>query len=412
MAKTDPILERFDKYVIANHVRYPIVIESGRGARLTDTEGKSYLDLFAGFGAGILGHCHPDLVAAGTKQMSKVWHTGNLLHTEPQSLLAEQIATKGFGGKCFFCHSGADANEAAIKLARLYGKANRGKATGEFGRYKIISATRSFHGRSFATMGATASSAVREGFGPFLPGFTVVDYNSMPAIEAALDEQTIAIIVEPIQGEGGVNVPDDGYLPALRKLCDERDLVLIFDEVWVGCGRTGRYFGHQHWDVTPDAMTLGKAIGGGLAVGGLCATDRVAGLFDAKAMGGTKHATTLGGNAVSMAVAARLFEVLERDNLVERAATLGEQTKARLRQFGQTTGTIEEVRGKGLFLGLALNTDGRWYHSGADVVNRALERGLMINATQGNVLRLAPPLTIGDDELDEGLTILEDTLSG
>jgi len=412
MAKTQQILKRFDDYVIANHVRYPIVIESGKGCRLTDTDGKAYLDLFAGFGAGILGHCHPDLVAAGTKQMSKIWHTGNLLHTEPQSELAAHIATKGFGGKCFFGHSGADANEAAIKLARLYGKANRGNSSHEFGRHRIISATNSFHGRSYATMGATASPAVREGFGPFLPGFEVVAYNSIPAIENAIDDDAIAIIVEPIQGEGGVNVPDDQYLTKLRQLCDERDMVLIFDEVWVGCGRTGEYFGYQHWDATPDIMTLGKAIGCGLAVGGICAGPRVASFFDAKAMGGTKHATTLGGNAVSMAVAARMFEVLERDGLVERAAALGERIKARLTKFGNDTGTINELRGKGLFLGIELNVDDQWFKTGTDVVNKAMEAGLLINATQGNVLRLAPPMTISDEELDEGLTILENTIKG
>jgi acetylornithine/N-succinyldiaminopimelate aminotransferase len=412
MANTQRILDRFNNYVIANHVRYPIVIESGNGCRLTDTDGKTYLDLFAGFGAGILGHCHPDLVAAGTKQMSKVWHTGNLLHTEPQSQLAEQVATKGFGGKCFFGHSGADANEAAIKLARLYGKAQRGDSKHEFGRHRIISATKSFHGRSYATMGATAAAAVREGFGPFLPGFEVVQYNSVPAIETALDDDTVAIIVEPIQGEGGVNMPDDDYLPKLRALCDQRDMLLIFDEVWVGCGRTGKWFGHQHWDVTPDIMTLGKAIGCGLAVGGICATDRVAPYFDAKEMGGTKHATTLGGNAVSMAVAARMFEVLERDGLVDHAATLGERIKARLRQFGDQSGTIQEVRGKGLFLGIALNTEGQWFNSATDVVNKALEQGLMINGTQGDVLRLAPPMTVTEEELDEGLTLLENILSG
>ncbi len=408
MASTQQILDRYDRHVIANHVRFPLVIESGVGCRLTDSDGTVYLDMFAGFGAGILGHCHPDLVAAGTKQMDKLWHVGNLLHTEPQGLLAEQITGKGFGGKCFFCHSGADANEAAIKLARLYGKANPGKATGEWGRYRIISATNSFHGRSFATMGATGSPAVRQGFEPLPEGFVNVEYNALDAIKAEVDDETIAIIVEPIQGEGGVNVPDDGYLAALRKLCDQHDMVLIFDEVWVGCGRTGRWFGHQHWSATPDIMTLGKAIGCGLAVGAMCATDKLAALYDAAKMGMTKHATTLGGNCVSMAVAARLFEVIERDGLVERAAQLGEQIKARLRTFGDKTGRLTEVRGKGLFLGLALADEDPGV--GPSVMKQCLEQGLMINATGGNVLRLAPPLTIGDDEVDEGLTILEKVL--
>ncbi len=409
MTKTRQILERYERYVIANHVRYPIAIETGAGCRLTDAEGRSYLDLFAGFGAGILGHCHPELVAAGTKQMDKLWHVGNLFHTDPQSLLAEQIAHKGFGGKSFFCHSGADANEAAIKLARLYGKRNPGEATGEWGRYKIISANKSFHGRSFATMGATGAAAVRSGFEPLPPGFANVEYNRVDAIREALDAQTVAIIVEPIQGEGGVNVPDDGYLSALRKLCDERDMLLIFDEVWVGCGRTGRWFGHQHWSASPDVMTLGKAIGCGLAVGVMCAGEKLSPLFDAKQMGATKHATTLGGNCVSMAVAARLFEVLEREGLVERARQLGERIKARLRAFGEESGRIREVRGRGLFLGIELAGDEA--DLGSRVVGRCLEERVMINATQGNVLRLAPPLVISDEELDEGLTVLEQVLS-
>jgi len=408
VASTDQILERYERHVIANHVRYPIAMETGSGCRLTDAAGRKYLDLFAGFGAGILGHCHPDLVAAGTKQMDKLWHVGNLFHTDPQSRLAEQITSKGFGGKCFFCHSGADANEAAIKLARLYGKQNPGQATGEWGRYKIISATKSFHGRSFGTMGATGTAAVRTGFEPLTPGFINVAYNSIDAIKAAIDNETVAVLVEPIQGEGGVNVPGDGYLPALRKLCDERDLVLIFDEVWVGCGRTGQWFGHQHWNVTPDVMTLGKAIGCGLAVGAMCATDELAALFDAEQMGGTKHATTLGGNCVSMAVATRLFEVIEREGLTDRARALGERIKARLRELSDATGAITEVRGKGLFLGIELADEQSG--AGANVVNQCLERGVVINATQGNVLRLAPPLIISDDEVDEGLSTLEKVL--
>ena len=409
--KAGPIMQRSERYMTANYPRHPIAIASGKGCRLIDADGRSYLDLFAGFGAGILGHCHEDLVTAGTKQMNKLWHVGNLLHTEPQTLLAEHVATKGFGGRSYFCHSGSDANEAAFKLARLHGKANPGEARG--GRYKTIATDNSFHGRGFAAMQATGGEKVREGFDPPLAGFTHVPYNDLKAMREAIDEETVAIIVEPIQGEGGVHVPDDGYLPGLRKLADEHDLVLIFDEVWTGCGRTGRYFGYQHWDAEPDVMTLGKAVGCGLAVGVACVSDRLSGYFDAKRMGRVTHATTLGGNCVSMAVAARLFEVLERDGLVERAQRAGERIKGRLRKFAAKH-PIVDVRGRGLFLGVELDAtnEGSWFDSGAAVVNRCMEEGLMVNATQGDVIRLAPPLTISDEEIDEGLDILEEVIAG
>mgnify|MGYP006272997291 CR=1 FL=1 len=406
-SKSEAIIERHDRFMTGNYPRYPIVIDSGKGSQLLDIDGNAYLDLFAGFGAGILGHCHEDLVTAGTKQMNKLWHVGNLLHTEPQTRLAACLSERGFGGRSFFCHSGSDANEAAFKLARLHGA-----ATG--GRHKIIATEGSFHGRGFAAMQATGQGKVREGFEPHLPGFVHVPYNDLAAMAAAIDAQTVGIIVEPIQGEGGVIVPDDKYLPGLRKLADEHDLVLIFDEVWTGCGRTGRYFAYQHWGAAPDVMTLGKAIGAGLGVGVACVSDRVAEYFDAGHMGRVTHATTLGGNAVAMAVSARLFEVLERDELVERATELGQRISQRLRTFAADHPYVKQVRGKGLFLGIELDPghDGAWFEKGADVVNRCMERGVMINVTQTNVLRLAPPLVITDEQIDQGLAVLEDVLNG
>ncbi len=402
---TQHIIDRHDTHMSINYGRYPVAIASGSGCRLTDTDGKSYLDLFAGFGAPVLGHCHPELVAAVTEQAQTLWHVGNLFHTDPQTRAAQWIAKLGFDGRSFFCHSGADANEAALKLARLYGKANRGNATGEFGRYKVVSCTQSFHGRSFATMGATGNPKVREGFGPLLPGYTNVNYNDLDAVRSAIDDETVAIMAEPIQGEGGINLPDTHYFAGLRTLCDEHDLLLICDEVWTGCGRTGKVFGHQHWNITPDIMTLGKGVGGGLAVGVMCATDRVAQYYNALTQGGVKHATTLGGNCLSMAVTAKIFEVIDRDNLCEHATTLGEHAKARINQWANSP--VLEVRGHGLFLGLSLNAK----INASDVVRQALDAGLMINATQGNVLRLAPPLTITQTELDEGLDQLESILA-
>ncbi|MEM1109702.1 MAG: acetylornithine transaminase [Planctomycetota bacterium] len=413
-ASTQAVIDRHDTFMSINYGRYPVAIVEGQGPTLRDADGKTYLDLFAGFGAPVLGHCHPDLVEAVTDQAKKLWHVGNLFHTEPQTRAAQYISELGFSGRSFFCHSGADANEAAMKLARLYGKAHRGNATGEFGRYKVISCTKSFHGRSFATMGATANLAVRDGFGPHLPGYTNVEYNDLEAVKAELDDETVAIIAEPIQGEGGVNVPDPDYFKQLRALCDEHDLLLICDEVWTGCGRTGKYFAYQYWGIEPDIMTLGKGVGGGLAVGVMCAQPRVAELYNAKTQGGVKHATTLGGNCLSMAVTARIFEVLQRDGLVDQAASLGEAATQRLRSFAESTPAVVDVRGRGLFLGIELNPDaaGVWFGSAAEVVNRCLGEGLMINGTQGNVLRIAPPVTITAEELDRGLDQLEKVIAG
>ena len=398
---TQQIIARRDAFMSKNYPRYPIVMVRGEGCYLFDADGKRYLDLFAGFGAGLLGHCHPDLVAAVNEQATRLWHPGNLLHSEPQTLVAESIAKLGFNGRSFFCHSGADANEAALKLARLYGHAKPGPA-GQ--RYRVISATKSFHGRSFGTMCATGEPKVREGFGPLAPGFVNVSYNDMSAIQEAIDDVTVAVLVEPIQGEGGVNVPDDDYLTKLRNLCDERDLLLICDEVWTGCGRTGRYFAHQHWEIEPDIMTLGKGVGGGMAVGVMCAQPKLAELNDAVKQVGVKHATTLGGNCLAMAVSAAVFRVLERDVLTERAASMGQRTMEALRAMAARMPAIKTVRGKGLFIGIDLDRPAK------DVVDKCMERGVLFNAPQPTVLRMAPPLVVDQDQLDEGLEVFETVL--
>ncbi len=405
------IINRHDRFLSLNYPRYDVAMVRGEGEMLYDADGKSYIDLFAGFGAGILGHCHPELVETIREQAGKLWHVGNLLHTEPQTWLAEAIARHGFGGRTFFSHSGADANESALKLARLYGQAKPGSA-GQ--RYKIISAIDSFHGRSFGTMPATGSPKVREGFGPMLPGYANVAYNDITAIEREIDDQTVAILVEPIQGEGGINVPDDDYLTHLRELCNRHDLLLILDEVWTGCGRTGRFFGYQHWPVTPDIMTMGKGIGGGLPVGAMCASPELAELFDARKQGGVKHATTLGGNCIAMATGAKIFEIIDRDKLTARSTTLGEQAMTRLREFARQTGLVSEVRGKGLFIGIALNmnTPEKTFNNAGDIVNKCMERGVLINGTKNHILRLAPALVIGQQRLDQAMDVLEDVIKG
>lgn len=402
---TGQIIDRHDCYLSINYGRFPIVMTSGKGCVLHDADGKEYLDLFAGFGASLLGHCHDDLVDAVAEQANRLWHVGNLLHTEPQTHLAEAIARHGFDGRSFFCHSGADANEAAIKLARLYGQGKR---------HKVISAHNSFHGRSFATMQATGQLKVREGFDPLPEGFVHVDYNDPAALEAAVDEKTVAILLEPIQGEGGVIVPDDDYLPAVRRLCDQRDLLLICDEVWTGCGRTGRWFAHQHWDVAPDIMTLAKGVGGGLPVGVMCATEKVAQWYDCRKQGAVKHASTLGGNCLAMAVGAAIFRVIEREGLIEHAETLGHRATERLRGLAEESAAVKQVRGNGLFIGVEIDphAPGTWFENAGQIVDRALAEGLLINAAQPNVIRIAPPLVISQEELDQGLELMEQVILG
>src|SRR2546421_510465 len=267
MSQTQQILDRGKKFVIGNYARQPIVMARGQGAHLWDTDGKQHIDLFAGFGGCILGHCHPALVEAANTQAQKLWHVGNTYWTEPQIELAERLNRFAFAGQAFFCHSGMEANEAAVKLARLRGQAQTPK------KWKVVSFNQSFHGRSLAMIAATGNPAVKAGFEPAVPGFTQVDLGDMEGLTAAVDNETAAIIVEPIQGEGGIHLVPIEFAIELRKLCDARQITLICDEVWTGCGRTGKWFCHQYFTdafgkvVLPDIMTLGKAIGGGLPVG-------------------------------------------------------------------------------------------------------------------------------------------------
>jgi predicted acetylornithine/succinylornithine family transaminase len=406
---TKQIIADHDQYLAPNYARLPVAMVQGRGAQLTDADGNQYLDLFAGFGAGLLGHCHPDLVEAITNQANKLWHVGNLLHTEPQVRAAHAIAEHGFAGQSFFCHAGADANAAAIKLSRLFGRQKPGP---NGARHKIITAEKSFHGRSFSTMPATGQEAVREGFDPLPPGFSHVPFGDSAAIENAIDGDTVAVMLEPIQGEGGVVVPDDDYLPAVRRLCDRHNLLLIFDEVWTGAGRTGKWFAHQHWNITPDVMTLAKGVGGGLPVGVMCAKPGLATLFDAR-QHGVKHASTLGGNPIAMAATAALFHVIQRDNLLDHAASLGQKALGRLQRFADSQPAVKTARGKGLFLGLELDPEAsdRRFDSPRDVVLQCLDQGLIVNLAQSRVIRLAPPLTITENELNRGLDILENAIA-
>ncbi len=394
MSDAEHLIERSKRFLMGNYARQPLVMARGEGSNLWDASGKRYIDLFAGFGGAILGHCHPALVAAATEQAQKLWHVGNTFYTEPQMGFAERLNKTAFEGQAFFCHSGAEANEAAVKLARLRGGESSPK------RWKILSLNKSFHGRTLAMITATGNAAVKAGFEPLVPGFVQVEGGNYDALAAAVDDETAGIIVEPIQGEGGINQYPGDYLPQLRELCDDRGLSLIFDEVWTGCGRTGRWFCHQYDNVQPDIMTLGKAVGGGLPVGVMFAKPHVAKLFVPG-----KHGSTLGGNPICMNVSKTLFDVIERENLLEHASKLGEQAITRLRKAPSIQSKLADVRGRGLFLGIELKDEPQ------KVIERALDRGIVINLTAKKVIRLAPPINISQDQWERGLGLLIETIA-
>ncbi|HWE03099.1 MAG TPA: acetylornithine/succinylornithine family transaminase [Tepidisphaeraceae bacterium] len=385
-------VSRGQQSLIQNYARNPITMVRGEGSYVWDADGKRYLDLFAGFGGGILGHCHPELVAAATEQAKTLWHVGNSFYSPPQIELAERLRAHAFPGQAFFCHSGAEANEAACKLSRLRGSSRNPH------RWKIISLTHSFHGRTLAMIAATGNPAVRQGFEPDVPGFFQVEAGDFDALENAVDEQTGGILLEPIQGEGGINFYPEGYIQKVRQLCDEKGLTLIFDEVWTGCGRTGKWFGHQHYldangkPIEPDIMTLGKAIGGGLPVGVMYAKPQIAALFTPG-----KHGCTLGGNAICTAVARTIFDVIARDNLTDHAAALGELSIARLKNESSIKQKIADVRGKGLFLGIELKDPPEKF------AEKSLARGIIVNLTAKKVIRLAPPINIDEALWHKGL---------
>jgi len=394
MASTEKLLSDSAQYIANTYFRFPIVLVRGEGAKVWDKNGKEYLDFVAGVAVNNLGHCHPRVVAAIREQAGKLLHVSNLYHIEPQIRLAKLLCESSFAGKVFFCNSGAEANEAAIKLARKHAKERWSS-----NRYEIVTMYNSFHGRTLATMTATAQEKYQHGFEPLVPGFKYIPFNDLKAAELAVDNRTAAVLVEPVQGEGGVNVPNDDYLPGLRTLCDERGALLIFDEIQTGLGRTGRLFAYEHWGVKPDIMTLAKSLAGGLPMGAMLAKEKVAGSF-----GPGSHASTFGGSPfVSTVAYAAITTILEED-LPGRALKLGGYLSARLEELKQRCSFVKEVRGKGLLLGMELDLDAK------AVVRRCLEKGLLLNAVNERTLRFIPPLVIVESELDRGVAILDEVL--
>jgi acetylornithine/N-succinyldiaminopimelate aminotransferase len=388
---TDETVALFTKYAITTYARVPVVVVRGEGSFLWDADGRRYLDLFPGWGSGILGHCHPAVVSAIRAQAGKLLHVPNTFYSEPQGLLAQLLSESSFGGQCYFCNSGAEAVEGAIKLAR---------AATPAGRYKVVTLLDSFHGRTLAAMTATGQPQYQRGFEPLPPGFPHIPLNDVAALEAAVDEETAAVMVEPIQGEGGVNIASEEFMHAAREITRKRGVLFIVDEVTTGMGRTGDFFAYQHYGIEPDVMTLAKGLGGGVAIGAVVARAECA-----AALKPGMHASTFGGNALACAAAVATMDTIEKEGLLERARKLGTYTMDWLGSLARELGgLIVEVRGRGLMVGVELS------RPGADIVRECLRRGLLINCTHERVLRLYPALTVGQDVLDQGLDILAGVL--
>ncbi len=394
MTEMKELTARADRYLANTYARFPVVLERGEGCRVWDVEGKEYLDFVAGIAVCALGHCHPAVVQAVQTQAAKLLHVSNLYYIEPQIRLAELLCEHTFADRVFFCNSGAEANEAAIKLVRKYAKEHRSPE-----RTEIITMEGGFHGRTVATITATAQAKYQMGFEPLLPGFRYVPFDDLAAVERAVGPRTAAILVEPIQGEGGIRVPTEGYLQGLRKLCDDTGPLLIFDEVQTGIGRTGRLFAYEHWGVEPDIMALAKALGGGLPIGAMLAKEEVAASFTP----GT-HAATFGGNPLVTAAAfATLKTVLEED-LAARSAEMGGHLLHELQTLQAAHRAVKVVRGKGLLIGVELDREVR------PVLTSCLDQGLLLSSAGEKVIRFAPPLTVSAQEVSQAVGVFDTVL--
>lgn len=388
---TEDLRREAERVLMPTYAPSPISIVRGRGSRVYDLEGREYLDFVAGIAVNTLGHGHPDLVAAIQKQAQHLLHASNLYYTEPQVKLAKALVDHSFAKKVFFCNSGAEANEAAIKLARRYAHQKHGPD-----RYEIITMLNSFHGRTMATLTATGQEKVQKGFEPLLPGFKYVPLNNLPELEKALSAKTAAVMLELVQGEGGVHVADRTYLKSLRELCRQHDVLLVFDEVQTGMGRTGTLFAYEQLGVHPDIMTLAKGLGGGVPIGACLATDEVAAAFSPGA-----HASTFGGNPLACAAALAVLRVLLEGRVLEQSRRMGDYLAKGLLDLKDRLHIVKDVRGLGLLQGMELTIEGK------PVVDDCLARGLLINCTMERVLRFVPPLIITQHEIDR----LLDTLS-
>lgn len=385
------LIQEYTRYVMPTYTRTPLIITKGRGSWVWDIAGHKYLDFFPGWAVSGLGHVHPLVVKALSKQSKRILHVPNNYYNELQARLAKKISQHSFDGKVFFCNSGAESVEAAIKLARKFGS--------QKGKYEIITMKDSFHGRTLATLTATGQAKYKQGFAPLLKGFVQAPLNDFAALKAKISAKTTAIMLELIQGEGGINVASSEYIKKVRRLCDKMGLLLIFDEVQTGMGRTGRMFCYQHYGVVPDMMALAKSLGGGFPIGAMIARREIADTLKA----GT-HASTFGGSPLACACALAVFQAIEERGLLDNAREMGAYLNKKITYLKEKYHIIKEIRGKGLMLGLELKTEGKSIYEGC------LRRGLLINCTHGNVLRIMPQLAVTKKEIEQAISILDSVL--
>jgi len=390
---TQEWIDLSDRYIMSTYKRHPLVLTRGLGVHVWDCEGRCYLDLVGGIAVCALGHAHPKVVTAIQEQVENLSHVSNLYHIVPQILLARLLVENSPLDKAFFCNSGAEANEAAIKLARKYASEHMQ------GRYELITMQDSFHGRTLATVTATAQKRFHAGFEPLPAGFRYVPYNDLPALEAAVTEKTCGVLVEPIQGESGVVIPDPRYLPGIRRICDEKGLLMIADEVQTGIGRTGTLFACEQTEVVPDMITLAKALGNGFPIGALLAKEKIAAAF----VPGS-HGSTFGGNPLACAAALATLETILDEGILDNCRKVGEYFLSRLGELKNKHSRIRQVRGQGLILAVELTVPG------AEFVEKCMEKGLLINCTNGNVLRFVPPLILTRQDVEKAIGILDGVL--
>ncbi len=387
------IASLYENYLLTNYTRLAICLVRGRGSRVWDLEGKEYVDLFPGWAVSGLGHCHPKVVSAIKEQSKKILHVSNNYLNVKQALLARKIIETSFPGRLFFCNSGAEAVEGAIKFARKWGSAE--------GKYEIITMKNSFHGRTLAAVTATGQPKYQEGFEPLPAGFRYAEFNNLKSVEALVTEKTTAVMLEPVQGEGGINIATSEFLKGLRELTKKKGVLLILDEVQSGIGRTGKMFAYQHYGIEPDLMVLAKSLGGGVPIGALVVHKSIG----REVLTPGSHASTFGGNPLVSAAALAVFKAIEEEKLLERARELGDYLKSRLEGFREKYSFVKEVRGLGLMCGMELTIPG------ADIAKKCIERGLLINCTQGNTIRIIPAANVPKKLLDKGLHILDGVLS-
>jgi len=390
MKSNQELIKLTNKYVAKNYGRYPIGLVRGKGTAVWDASGKKYIDFVAGLAVNNLGHCPPTVVKAIRKQAGKLLHVSNLYHIEPQSQLASELTRLTFADKFFFCNSGTEANEAAIKLARRWFYDN-----GQPKRFEIITMRDSFHGRTMASLSATAQKKIHTGFTPLLPGFKYVPFNDIAALKRTLTKKTCAVLIEPVQGEGGVNLARESYLKTLRKICNEKGILLIFDEIQTGFGRTGSLFAYERYKIKPDIITLAKALGGGIAIGAMGSTNKIIESFSP----GT-HGATFGGNPLACAASLASLKNLTKKGFLQKASSQGDYFLKQLYCLKEKFPIIREVRGVGLMLAVELD------QPGANVVTDCMKEGLLINCIQQNIIRFLPPLIITRKEIDLLITTL------